>query len=141
MRQGAQLELNLGASGGVLEAFEKDLSRSTGNEKHKNKLSVFLFFLYFWQAWKRCLRSWGVVLDDVGSRVMFFRSFLDMLATSGRTAGARWRHDGPKMGHESAKMGHDSGKMGILSSTWELLGQFWEQFSRILGDGLESNKH
>ena len=73
-------------------------------------------------------------MDDVGSRVVFFGSFLDMLATRGRTAGARWRHDGPKMGHESAKMGHDSGKMGILSSTWE-------HFSRILGDGLESEKH
>ena len=45
------------------------------------------------------------------------------------------------MGHDSAKMGHDSGKMGILSSTWELLGQFWEHFSRILGDGWESEKH
>ena len=80
-------------------------------------------------------------MDDVGSRVMFFGSFLDMLATRGRTAGARWRHDGPRMGHDSAKVGHDSGKMGILSSTWELLGQFWEQFSRILGDGRESEKH
>jgi len=49
-------------------------------------------------------------------------------------------HDGAKRGHDSAKMGHDSAKMGILSSTWELLGQFWEHFSRILGDGLESEK-
>ena len=83
----------------------------------------------------------GTVLDDVGSRVMFFGSFLDMLATRGRPAGARWRQDGPRMGHDSTKMGHDSGKMGILSSTWELLGQFWEHFSRILGDGWESEKH
>ena len=83
----------------------------------------------------------GAVLDDVGSRVMFFGSLLDMLATRGRTARARWRQDGPRMGHESAKMGHDSGKMGILSSTWELLGQFWEHFSMILGNGLESEKH
>ena len=80
-------------------------------------------------------------MDDVGSRVMFFRSFLDMLVTRGRTAGARWRQDGPRMGHDSAKMGHDSGKMGILSSTWELQGQFWEHFSRILRDGWESEKH
>ena len=49
-------------------------------------------------------------------------------------------HDGAKRGHDSAKMGHDSAKMGILSSTWELLGQFWEHFSRILGDGWESEK-
>ena len=83
----------------------------------------------------------GAVFDDVGSRVIFFRSFWDMLATRGRTAGARWRRDGAKRGHESAKMGHDSGKMGILRSTWELLGQFWEHFSMILGDGWESEKH
>ena len=50
-------------------------------------------------------------------------------------------HDGAKKGHDSAKMGHDSGKMGILSSTLERLGQFWEHFSRILGDGWESEKH
>ena len=50
-------------------------------------------------------------------------------------------HDGAKRGHDSAKMEHDSAKMDILSSTWELLGQFWEHFSRILGDGLESEKH
>ena len=80
-------------------------------------------------------------MDDVGSRVMFFRRFLDMLVTRGRTAEARWRQDGPRMGHDSAKMGHDSGKMGILSSTLERLGQFWEHFSRILGDGWESEKH
>ena len=70
----------------------------------------------------------GAVLDDVGSRVMFFRSFLDMLVTRGRTAGARWRQDGPRMGHDSAKMGHDSGKMGILRSTWELLGSSFRGF-------------
>ena len=81
----------------------------------------------------------GAVLDDVGSRVMFFGCFFDVLAT--RTKGARWRHDGPRMGHDSAKMGHDSAKMGILSSTWELLGLFWEHFSRILGDGRASEKH
>ena len=63
-------------------------------------------------------------MDDVGSRVMFFGRFLDMLAPRGRTAGAIWRHGGPRMGHDSAKMGHDSGKMGILSSSWKLLGQF-----------------
>ena len=50
-------------------------------------------------------------------------------------------HDGAKRGHDSAKMGHDSAKMGILSSTWELLGQFLEHFSKILGDGRESEKH
>ena len=50
-------------------------------------------------------------------------------------------HDGAKRGHDSAKMGHDSGKMGILRSTLERLGQFWEHFSRILGDGRESEKH
>ena len=50
-------------------------------------------------------------------------------------------HDVAKRGRDSAKMGHDSGKMGILSSTLERLGQFWEQFSRILGDGWESEKH
>ena len=71
----------------------------------------------------------------------FSEVFLAMLATRGRAAGARWRHDGPKMGYERAKMGHDSGNMGIFSSTWELLGQFWEHFSRILGDGWESEKH
>ena len=49
-------------------------------------------------------------------------------------------HDGAKRGHDSAKMGHDSGKMGILRSTLERLGQFWEHFSRILGDGRESEK-
>ena len=53
---------------------------------------------------------------------------------------AKMGHDSAKMGHDSAKMGHDSAKMGILSSTWELLGQFWEHFSRILRDGLESEK-
>ena len=37
--------------------------------------------------------------------------------------------------------GHVGAKMGILSSTWEVLGQFWEHFWRILGDGLESEKH
>ena len=112
-----------------------------GKAKNIEKPQVFFGFLHFWEAWKRCLSILGAVLDDVGSRVMFFGSFLDMLATRGRTAGARLRRDGPKRGHESAKMGHDSGKMGILSSTWELLGQFWEHFSRILGDGLESEKH
>ena len=50
-------------------------------------------------------------------------------------------HDGAKRGHDSAKMGHDSGKMGILRSTLERRGQFWEHFSRILGDGWESEKH
>ena len=55
--------------------------------------------------------------------------------------GAKMGHDSAKMGHDSAKMGHDSAKMGILSSTWEVLGQFWEHFWRILGDGLESEKH
>ena len=64
-------------------------------------------------------------MDDVGSRVMFFGSFLDMLATRGRTAGARWRHGGPRMGHDSAKMGHDSGKMGILT--------VFEDFRRWVG--------
>ena len=93
-----------------------------GKAKNIEKPRVFSSFLHFWEAWKRCLSILGAVLDDVGSRVMFFGSFLDMLATRGRTAGARWRSDGSKMGHESAKMGHDSGKMGILSSTWELLG-------------------
>ena len=112
-----------------------------GKAKNIEKPWVFFGFWHFWEAWKRCLSILGAVLDDVGSRVMFFGSFLDMLATRGRTAGARWRHDGPKMGHESAKMGHDSGKMGILSSTLERLGQFWEHFSRILGDGWESEKH
>ena len=63
--------------------------------KNIEKLWVFLGFLHFWEAWKRCLSILGAVLDDVGSRVMFFGSFLDMLATRGRTAGARWRHDGP----------------------------------------------
>ena len=80
-------------------------------------------------------------MDDVGSRVMFFGSFLDMLATRGRTAGARWRRDGAKRGHESAKMGHDSGKMGILRSTLERLGQFCKHFFGILGDGWESEEH
>ena len=112
-----------------------------GQAKNILKPHDFFCVLHFWEARKRCLSILGAVLDDVGSRVMFFGSFLDMLATRGRTAGARWRHDGPKMGHESAKMGHDSGKMGILSSTWELLGQFWEHFSMILGHGLESEKH
>ena len=112
-----------------------------GKAKNIEEPSVFFGFWHFWEAWKRCLSILGAVLDDVGSRVMFFQSFLDMLATRGRTAGARWRHDGPKMGHESAKMDHDRGKMGILSSTWELLGKFWEHFSRILGDGWESEKH
>ena len=83
----------------------------------------------------------GAVLDDVGSRVVFFGSVLDMLATRWRTRGARWRHDGAKMDHDSATMGHDSAKMGILSSTWELLGQFWEHFLMILGDGRASEKH
>ena len=50
-------------------------------------------------------------------------------------------HDGAKRGHDSAKMGHDSGKMGSLRSTLDRLGQFWEHFSRILGDGWESEKH
>ena len=76
-------------------------------------------------------------MDDVGSRVMFFGSFLDMLATRGRTAETRWRHDGPKMGHESAKMGHDSGKMGILRSTLgasgAVLGAFFDEFRRWAG--------
>ena len=55
-----------------------------------------------------------------------------------------WRQEGEQQGqdgHESAKMGHDSGKMGILRLTLERLGQFWEHFSRILGDGWESEKH
>ena len=112
-----------------------------GKAKNILKPLVFFGFCDYLEAWERCLSILGAVLDDVGSRVMFFGSFLDMLATRGRTAGARWRHDGPKMGHESAKMGHDSAKMDILSSTWELLGQFWEHFSRILGDGWESEKH
>ena len=112
-----------------------------GKAKNIEKTLGFLGFLHFWEAWKRCLSILGAVLDDVGSRAMLFGSFLDLLETRGRTAGARWRHDGPKMGHESAKMEHDSGKMGILSSTWELLRQFWEHFSRILGDGWESEKH
>ena len=55
--------------------------------------------------------------------------------------GAKMGHDGAKMCHDSAKMGHDGAKMGILSSTWEVLGQFWKHFPRILGDGLESEKH
>ena len=80
-------------------------------------------------------------MDDDGSRVMFFGSFLDMLATRGRKTGARWRHHGAKRGRDSAKVRHDSAKMGILSSTWELLGQLWDHFSRILGDGRESEKH
>ena len=54
---------------------------------------------------------------------------------------AKMGHDSAKMGHDSAKMGHDSSKIGILSSTREVLGQFWEHFWRILGDGLESEKH
>ena len=83
----------------------------------------------------------GAVLDDVGSRDVIFKFLLEMLATRWRTRGARWRHDGAKMGHDSAKMSHDSAKMGILSSTWELLEEFWEHFSKILGDGLESEKH
>ena len=112
-----------------------------GKAKNGEKRSVFFGFWHFWQAWKRCLSILGAVLEDVGSRAMFFGSFLDMLATRGRTAGARWRHDGPKMGHESAKMGHDSGKMGILRSTLERLGQFWEHFMMILGDGRASEKH
>ena len=49
-------------------------------------------------------------------------------------------HDGAKRGHDSAKMGHDGAKMGILSSTLERMGQLWEHFSRILGDGRESEK-
>ena len=53
----------------------------------------------------------------------------------------RWTIDVAKRGRDSAKMGHDSAKMGILSSTLERLGQFWEQFSRILRDGWESEKH
>ena len=105
------------------------------------KLLVFFGFWHFWEAWTRCLSILGAVLDDVGSRVLSFGSFLDMLATRGQTAGTRRRHGGPRMGHDSAMMGHDSGKMGILNSTWELLGQFWEHFSRILGDGRESEKH
>ena len=112
-----------------------------GKAKNIEKPEVFLGFLLFREAWKRCLSILGAVLDDVGSRVMFFGSFLDMLATRERTAGAKWRRDGPRMGHESAKMDHDVAKMGILSSTWELLGQFWEHFSRILGDGWESEEH
>ena len=80
-------------------------------------------------------------MDDVGSRDVFFKSCLDMLATRWRTGGARWRHDGPKRSYDSVKMGHDSAKMGILSSTWEVLGQFWKHFPMILGDGLESEKH
>ncbi len=50
-------------------------------------------------------------------------------------------HDVANRGRDSAKMDHDVAKMGILSSTWELLEQFWEHFSRILGDGWESEKH
>ena len=63
------------------------------------------------------------------------------LGPSWRQVASQMGHDGAKRGHDSAKMGHDSAKMGILSSTWELLGQFWEHFSRILGDGWESEKH
>ena len=54
--------------------------------------------------------------------------------------GAKMGHDSAKIGHDSAKMRHDSAKMGVLSSTWEVLGQFWEHFSKILGDGQESEK-
>ena len=109
--------------------------------KNIKKLYAFTVFLHFREAQKRYLSILGAVLDDSGSRVIFFGSFLDMLATRGRTAGARWRRDGAKRGHESARMGHDSGKMGILRSTWELLGQFWEHFLMILGDGRASEKH
>ena len=90
-----------------------------GKANNVEKPLVFFGFWHFLEARKKCLSILGAVLDDVGSRVIFFGSFLDMLATRGRTAGARWRHDGPNMSHESAKMGHDHGKMGILSSTWE----------------------
>ena len=89
-----------------------------GKAKNIEKPLVFFGFLHFWEAWKRCLSILGAVLDDVGSRVVFFISFLVMSAAIWRSRGARWRHDGSKMGHESAKMGHDSSKMGILSSTW-----------------------
>ena len=66
-----------------------------------------------------------------------FGTCLDMLATRGRTAGARWRHDGPKMGHESGKMGHDSGKMGHFElnfgASGAVLGAFFEDFRRWVG--------
>ena len=48
--------------------------------KNIEKPYVFLRFLHFWEAWKRCLSILGAVLDDVGSRVVFFCSFFDMLA-------------------------------------------------------------
>ena len=76
----------------------------------------------------------GAIFDDVGSRVVFFVSSFDMLATRERTKGARWRHDGPKARYDSAKMGHDSAKINILSSTWELLGHFiFKNFRRSAG--------
>ena len=46
-----------------------------GKAKNIEKLLVFFGVWYFWEAWKRCLSILGAVLDDVGSRVMFFGSF------------------------------------------------------------------
>ena len=40
--------------------------------KNIEKLVVFIGFLHFWEARKRCLSILGAVLDDVGSRVVFF---------------------------------------------------------------------
>ena len=107
----------------------------------KAKKVELQFFYHFWEAQKRCLRHFGGCLGECWLEGCVFQKFFDMLATRWRTTGARWRHHGPKRDYDSAKMGHNSAKMSILSSTWELMVQFWEHFSRILGDGWESEKH
>ena len=73
-------ELNLGASGAVLGAFF---------------------------AWKRCLSILGAVLDDVGSKVMFFGSFLDMegeqQGQDGDMMAPRWVMKVPRWGMLAAR--------------------------------------
>ena len=44
-----------------------------GKANNIKKLMVFLSFLHFCEARKRCLSILGAVLDDVGLRVVFFR--------------------------------------------------------------------
>ena len=58
------------------------------------KQLVFISFLYFWEARERCLSILGAVLDDVGSRVMFFEVFWTC-----------WRQEGEQQGQDGDQEG------------------------------------
>ena len=73
-----------------------------GKAKNIEKPVVFLGLLHFWEARKRCLSILGAVLDDVGSRVVFFRSLFG--------------HVGDKMANKRDKMATKRANMATKSA-------------------------